>query len=181
MLTVDASDPVTFETTRGGLAFFSDPANKTIALGAELAEPTITTVATSPYYRPRIQLAAGSYDGAVSFTLYDPASGNDLSVFISANFLPSAPTTWDFTMPDFTGVSGWDNSWALPTSSGLEIDAEAYSDPLNFVTEFGADNTIITWARWANYSFGAAPVAKADRSQRKPRRAPHVTWRGVER
>lgn len=180
-LSVDASDPVTFETTRGGVAFFSDPANKTIALGAELAEPTISTVASSPYYRPRIQLAAGGYDGAVEFALYDPASGNELSVFISANFLASAPTTWDFTMPDFSGVSGWDNSWALPTSSGLEIDAEAYSDPLNFITEFGADNTIITWARWANYSFGAAPVATAERGQRKPRRAPRVTWHGVER
>jgi len=102
--------------------FFKDPTDRTVTLGAVLPAQTISVASTTPYVRLR---ATGSvtadYNKYVQ-VIYAQGSATvarSVSIGASAGYLSNA-TTYDFTIPDFSGVAGWDNNWGLKT--GVETE-----------------------------------------------------------
>ena len=102
--------------------FFKDPTDRTVTLGAVLPAQTVSVAATTPYVRLR---ATGSvtadYNKYVE-VIYAQGSATvarSVSIGASAGYLSDA-TTYDFTIPEFSGVAGWDNNWGLKT--GVETE-----------------------------------------------------------
>ena len=102
--------------------FFKNPTDRGMTLGAVLPMQTVSVASTTPYVRLR---ATGSvtadYNKYVQ-VLYMQGSttvARDVSISASAGYLSNA-TTYDFTIPDFSGVAGWNNNWGLKT--GVETE-----------------------------------------------------------
>ena len=92
------------------LESFKTLANRTFTLGPALPNPTVTAL-TGPYKRLQSSVTLpAEYQSAM--TLYYGAQGANTSASVIATFgwLGSANAVLAF--PDFTGVTGWQNSWA---------------------------------------------------------------------
>jgi hypothetical protein len=98
--------------TRSVFATFHTFASQSIALGAALPTPTITSL-TAGYKRLQAAFAIPSdYQTSASFQYSQ--GGKSGSIVTSFNYLGGANATLAF--PDFTGVSGFDVTW-MPASS----------------------------------------------------------------
>lgn len=87
----------------------------TTTLGPAHAVPTITTVATAPYVRLRATWTIQSEYNRSVFLSLAQTGGQDsrfTSILLSDGYL-NGTTAGDVTMPDFTGVDGWNSSWGL--------------------------------------------------------------------
>ena len=106
------------EDARLAGVYFKEPADRTITLGDVLPSPTVEAVSTTPYARLR---AAGSvpaaYDKHVSVAFAQ--AGRRATIVASAAYRSNV-TTYDLTMPDFTGVTGWVNDWG--TKQGVRTN-----------------------------------------------------------
>jgi hypothetical protein len=94
--------------------YFKDATDRTVTLGASLNAPTVSVVASAPYARLR---ATGTIQAAYSKSIsvsYTPetAAGNTATIGASEGYLAGSGT-YDFTIPDFTAVAGWDNAYGL--------------------------------------------------------------------
>jgi hypothetical protein len=102
-----------FTQFRSSGLYFKDPTDRTITLGAALTLPTISAAATAPYVRFRatgpIQ-AAYNKNVTALFTQSNTTAPRTVTIGATEGFL-SGLATYDFTVPDFTGVAGWDNNW----------------------------------------------------------------------
>lgn len=93
--------------------YFRSAANQTLALGPVLNTPTITSAATAPYLRLQVQLATQSeYSRQVSAVFDQDALNRNVTMTATGAYFGS-PTTWDLTIPDFSGLAGWNNAWGL--------------------------------------------------------------------
>ena len=98
---------------RSVTAAFRDPANASVTLGAVVGTPTISTLASAPYARLRAQVTRqNDYQDfwSVNFTQIATSSRRAVSITMSAAYL-GAGSTLDLGIPDFAGVSGWQNTW----------------------------------------------------------------------
>lgn len=92
---------------------FRDPANLNITLGAAVNTPTVSALATAPYARLRAQAQRQSdYQDffTTNFTQNSGGQQRTVSLTMTAAYVGSA-TTIDMFVPDFTSVSGWQNTW----------------------------------------------------------------------
>ena len=100
--------------------FFKDPTDRTVTLGAVLPAQTVSVAGTTPYVRLR---ATGSvtadYNKVVDITYTQENTARTASISATAGYLSNA-TTYDLTIPDFSGVAGWDNNWGLKTGAATE-------------------------------------------------------------
>lgn len=98
--------------------FFKDPTDRTVTLGAAMPAQTVSVAATTPYVRLR---ATGSvtaaYNKVIDVTFTQPDRG--VTITATAGYLSNA-TSYDFTIPDLSGVAGWDNNWALKPGVATE-------------------------------------------------------------
>jgi hypothetical protein len=95
--------------------------DRTVTLGPVLVDPTISTVGTAPYARLRAQWTLqAEYNRFVYVVFSQPnvVSENARSFQLGATdgYLAGAASV-DFTMPDLSGVSGWNNAWGLATGA----------------------------------------------------------------
>lgn len=103
---------------RSVLQYLRNPGDATVTLGAVLSTPTFSTLSTTGYARIRGVLARQSeYNdfyfmnfGQAGAVVVASASIRNFSVQLSAGYLGSA-TTVDVSVPDFSGVAGWQNLW----------------------------------------------------------------------
>jgi hypothetical protein len=113
--------------TRGAIAWYRNPGDKTVTLGAALPTPAVNTVATTPYVRLRATLTKqDDYNALVAF-FFTQISGNvtrDWAVWATAGYFGIAPTTWDLTMPDLSGVAGFPAA-GFQTGQNTFVSAEA--------------------------------------------------------
>ncbi len=93
---------------------FQDPSNKTVTLGARMNDPTISAAATAPYARLRTQAVRQSDYTDFWSTNYTQLGGSPRSAAITMSqaYIGNAGT-FDVTIPDFSGVGGWQNTWGL--------------------------------------------------------------------
>ena len=105
---------------RGVENFFKTPANQTLSIASVLAPPTVTSVATTPSLRLRTTVARQpQYNSAVR-AVYDKQnsqfSSTEVAVTTTQGFADVG--TWDLTIPDLSGVAGWQNAWGLVSGGG---------------------------------------------------------------
>jgi len=101
------------DQTRAAALYFKDPTDRTITLGPVMNAPTVTATPTTPYVRFRATgTIQAQYNQAmsVSFSQSNTTIARTVSISASTGYL-SGLTTYDFQVPDFTGVAGWDNNW----------------------------------------------------------------------
>jgi hypothetical protein len=93
--------------------YFKDPTDRTLTLGPALTAPTVSVVATTPYVRFR---ATGPIQSqynqsmSVSFSQSNTTIARTVVISASQAYLAGL-STYDFQIPDFTSVAGWDNNW----------------------------------------------------------------------
>lgn len=99
--------------------------NRTITLGSALNQPTITSLGSSPYGR---WTATGIWqaeygDGiGVSFN-QQSSSSNAWTVTVSRSYAGTGGN-YTITVPDFSGVAGFNNSWGIaPGSTNWQLTA----------------------------------------------------------
>jgi hypothetical protein len=83
--------------------------------------PTITQL-SGPYKRLQAVYTLPSGYNSSTFFSYDDGTR---SVNISASFAYLGGTSVTLAMPDFSALSGWNNSWAPATSSTVDWSAAA--------------------------------------------------------
>lgn len=104
------------------LSYYATPGDRTETLGAFVNSPTITALASSPYLRLRARVTSqADYQSAIRLLFYQELTVSDTrAVFVqaSAAYLGGTPSTWDVSIPDFSGLSGFNNGWMpVPTSA----------------------------------------------------------------
>jgi hypothetical protein len=97
--------------------YFKEPTDRAVTLGPALTAPTVSTAATAPYVRFRATAAIQTnYNKNVSatFTQSNTSTYRTVSITATEGYL-AGMANYDFTIPDFTGVAGWDNNWGPKT------------------------------------------------------------------
>jgi hypothetical protein len=105
-------------STRYAFEYVRAATDRTIALGAELTVPTVTKVATTPYARMRTQLATQAEYARYLTSSYTQASLNR-TTFVTVTGAYTGGTAWDVTVPDFSALAGWSNTWGLQNGTPI--------------------------------------------------------------
>ena len=131
---IEASEQLAQGTVAGGSRFVdvytTSMTNRTIALGPEIAQPTMSIVSSTPSQRWRVLLPVQAEYGLYADMEFDDASGRAIFVMTTRGF--SAPgAAWDLTIPDFKNTS-YDPTWALQPGT----------IPTWFIGAFGGDGTV---------------------------------------
>ena len=114
------------------------PTTVTLTMPSDPGAPTVTNVTPSAYTRAT---ASGSLPAAFNSLItlsFDQAARNRLWTVTSTAAGRTGTTTYSFTLPDFSTVPGWQNTWAL--GSG----AAAVTSTVFGQTGAAADGTPIT-------------------------------------
>ena len=97
------------------------------ALGPALSTPTITKLTPVQPIRYGAQLASqAEYGGAATISVAQVAR-NTFSVQVSSAYLGAVPAIWDLTIPDLTGVDGWNPAWELVPGISTAVSVTAAS------------------------------------------------------
>jgi hypothetical protein len=142
----------TFDQFRYAAIYFKDPTARTVTLGASLTAPTVSVAATTPYARLRatatIQAEYNKFVNLV-FSQASASGSRTVSMLATTSYL-NGLSAYDFTVPDFTGVAGWDNNWGPKTGTQTTWFVSAYgytgvgfgsANPLEGSTFTGAGRT----------------------------------------
>jgi uncharacterized membrane protein len=133
-------------------SFFKEAVAKTVTLGAALTAPTVSVAATTPYVRFRATAAIQTeYNKAINlqFIQSNASASRTVAFTATAGYL-NGLTSYDFSVPDFTGVAGWDNNWGPKTGAETFWTVSAYgytgvgfgsANPLEGSTYTGAART----------------------------------------
>ena len=118
---------------RGAGVLFKTISNRTLALSPALTTPSASLASSTPYPRPRVQLARQSeYADALNASFSQTTTGavRDVAITALASFLQGG-TTWDITVPDLT-AAGYDPTWALRpgTQTTYAVSASGGAGPL---------------------------------------------------
>jgi hypothetical protein len=167
------------------LTAFKAAGNRTVTLGPHLATPTVTTVASAPYARYRMQLPVQSEYPAVGFvTFFQNVADREATIFATAAYVGAGVTVWDLTIPDLTGAAGFDANWGLRPGSPTTWAASAAGGPI--FASLTSETTVLLASR-----FGGPPLASiASRTTFgpqsalrtvRPKRIPAMLWRHAAR
>jgi len=100
--------------------FLRTPSAQTLVMGPALPTPAVTKSVTGVVARPRTQLASQAQYNRMLFTEYEQGADRYATVIATAAYFGSLPATWDVSMPDLSGASGWQDTWGL--QDGAPID-----------------------------------------------------------
>jgi hypothetical protein len=115
----------TTDQLRIAALYFKDPTDRTVTLGAALPAQTITAAATTPYVRFRATgPVPAEYGKLVDIIYTQAAAARSANITLTEGYLAGA-ATYDITIPDFTGVSGWDSNWG--PKAGQSTDWEVFT------------------------------------------------------
>lgn len=136
LIAVDGSGGV-----RGIERFFRAPATQTLPLGAAMPTPAVTEAASTPSVRLRASVARTTdYQRAMSVQFVQQQLFSVTTVTMTMTSGYDATGSWEMTMPDLSGASGWQNAWGFVNGG----------DPVDWtMTVFGGRPELL---------FGAAPV-----------------------
>ena len=165
-------------TYRGGVNFYRVPANQTIVLGADLNNPTLTTVASSPHLRLRTQLPSQSEYGAfLSVQHVQESRGVEVVITVTNSYYGGTPVTWDVTIPNLSGFQGFPAAARLQSGVATDWFVEAYGGTGGPSAFFGhpSDGATLRYAGRA-FTTGARQMM---RTRALDRRTPLVRHRGL--
>ena len=97
---------------RSILTYFRAPTSRTLTFPAVPHAPTITVIATAPTARMRARFdAQPDYDRATG--VHYQQRQNVVALNMTAAYAALNPGGYEMTLPEFTGVDGFDVRWAL--------------------------------------------------------------------
>lgn len=106
-----------------------------VSFGPRASGAAVTTVATTPYLRPRGQVASQTTYTAAAVAEF--GQGNrTVAVAASAAYFGSAPATWTLDVPDLS-AAGYDPAWAL--ASGQATGWRVYAAGGDVLPFFGGN------------------------------------------
>ena len=106
--------------------YFKDPTDRTVTLGAALPAQTVTAAATTPYVRFRATGAVpAEYGKLVEIDFTQSTAARSANITLTEGYLAGA-ATYDVTIPDFTGVAGWDSNWGPKAGAATEWTVFTY-------------------------------------------------------
>jgi hypothetical protein len=119
-LTLIAADPnaTTLDRQRTANLFFREATDRTVNFGPDLAMPTITVPDATPYAKPRTQYPLQAEYGDYWYVTFDQTGGRQNSAGLGATPGYLNGGDFDFTIPEFSGLTGWDDAWGL--EAGLD-------------------------------------------------------------
>ena len=116
--------------------------NRPLAFGPALNTPTISSAATTPYYRPKVALASQTqYNKAISASFSQSAVARTASVFTTASYLGSVPATWSLALPDLHLVSGFLTTWAPMNGKSTSWNVQGLGGTLPFFSTSPTDGS----------------------------------------
>lgn len=138
-------------TYRGEVHFYRVPGNRTVALGADLNTPVLTTVSQSPHRRLRTQLQSQQEYGAlvsVSHQQSQQQGQREMVLTATSAWFNGTPATWDLTIPDITGLAGFPSGAMLQGGVATDWFVEAHGGTGGAAAFFGmpADGTVLHYA-----------------------------------
>jgi hypothetical protein len=101
-------------TTRSIVQYFGQATDRTLTLPDAIGPTPVTVASSAPYARLRIQYTPQpQYDSyyLAYFTQNDGFVTRTVAENFSAGYLDGGSI--DFTFPDFSGLTGWDDDWGL--------------------------------------------------------------------
>jgi hypothetical protein len=107
--------------------FFKDATNRTVTLGSALNAPGVSAAATAPYVRFRATgTIQAEYNKSITAEFIQSAAAASRTVIFTATegYLAGSGT-YDFTVPDFTAVAGWDSNWGPKAGASTTWDVTA--------------------------------------------------------
>jgi hypothetical protein len=115
-------------------ALFRDASSRTLTLGPVVGGVTITKTATTPYVLLRAQYTTPpEYNQGIVINYSQSAGGSLLRKYdleVSRGYLGTS-TALDITLPDLTGLAGWNPGWSLAsgTATQWQLTAGGSNDP----------------------------------------------------
>jgi hypothetical protein len=105
---------------RDAAVYFRSPADRTVTLGAPLARPLITTLATDPVLRVRAQFAAQSdYDRLTSISFQQDPTTALVAISMTAAYAAINGNGLGLDVPDLSTAAGFDPAWGLRPGAQL--------------------------------------------------------------
>ena len=110
-------------SVQSAIVYFRTPTDRALALGAEIIPPTFSTVARAPSLRLRAHFTAQSeYDREASISyLQDPTA--NVAVSMTAAYAALSGMGYDLTVPELSGVPGFNPAWELRSTETLRWSA----------------------------------------------------------
>jgi len=149
--------------------YYKSPAARTLTFGPLVSAPTLTNAATTPYVRPRAQIASqAEYPGAVlvQWSETSPAQSTTrlVAVMTTAGFLGGTPATWTVEFPDMSSAN-FNPSWGLQTTT-YDWVLTAFSTttaPTDLLSpQQGVDGTVVlSSSRSSGSTLFSAPLSRA--------------------
>jgi hypothetical protein len=125
-LAIAFPDLTTLDQERIAALYFKDPTDRTVTLGAVLPAQTVSAAATAPYVRFR---ATGpipaDYGKLLDLEFTQSSAARSVTILASESYLAGG-ASYDITVPDFSGVAGWDNNWGPKTGSATDWRVSTY-------------------------------------------------------
>lgn len=132
---------------RGEVQFYRTAGNRSVTLGAQMSNPTLTTVATSPRLRLRTQVSSQSEYGAF-ITVAHVQPSREVVLTATNSWFGGTPITWDLTIPDMSGVTGFPSGAGLVSGAGTDWYVDVYGGTGGLRAYYGspADGTTLRYA-----------------------------------
>lgn len=116
---------------RGVFQFNRDLAARTVTLGDPLVAAAFTPTTLQPYLRIRVQGNWQAEYGDLVSAVFTQGSGTtpvrSWTIYASRGYLGANLNTYDFEIPDLTGVAGFNNSWGLVSGNPTTYTLTAYN------------------------------------------------------
>lgn len=100
--------------------YYHAPSNQSLFLGAALAQPSVTSAASSPNLRLRLTLASQT-DYSSQVELQISQSGRFANASAVASHFGGTPATWIVEVPDLSNVPGWQSTWGLQAGAAIDM------------------------------------------------------------
>ena len=111
--------PTSTNGVRSAEIFFRDPVDQTLTLGAPATPPAFNTVGTTPSLRLRATfLPQSDYDRLTSIS-YQQGQSTFVSVAMTAAYAATVTGGYALTIPELSGVAGFEDRWALRAGDPL--------------------------------------------------------------
>src|SRR5262249_38064285 len=102
--------------------YFHTPVDLTLTFGADVIPPAISTVDTTPALRLRARFAPQSAYDRAAIMQYQQGDGTSVIMSMTAAYA-ALVGGYDLTIPDLSGVAGFQTHWALRPGFGLRASA----------------------------------------------------------
>jgi len=104
--------------------YFRAPADRVVALGAPVATPVLSAVATAPALGVRARFVPqDDYDRSTSILFQQDATSALVGVTMTAGYAAIGGAGYDLIVPDLTAAQGFDLAWALRPGQRLSWSA----------------------------------------------------------